>query len=235
MAITLHVRPGCTLALCCRCCSYFGSGFGSVHLTLSGGAQRGLSRESKRNGFLAWYSTLVTLPAGGIARVEESYYPGGDLATTYIADLERWRIQRRVYLTRLLSNRRLQREYAELHAARKLAIESRLRAAIAAAVELERTVRVTASGRSGGRARRRSVRLRNQMLDQRRLAASLASTYYVEVVERCNRAHSVDQGLNSRSIRWEVLRRFCRGGLYYSEMPIGCEIALDWAQTDSHN
>ena len=163
--------------------------------------------------------------------MQESYYPGSDHDTLYVADLAQWRIQRRAYLTRLLSDRRIRREYAELHLARERAIELRLFAAIAKAIQLDRESRVTASGRSGGRARRRAVRLRAQADDQRRLAAALASTYYVEVIERCNQAHSVDQGLDSRSIRWEARSSFRHGGLQSAKMPIGCEVALDWALT----
>jgi hypothetical protein len=227
-----YVRPGAKLILTCQCSSYFGSGFGMVRLTLTGGATRGaITRAAQDNGFLSWSSCEVTLPSGATARVEESYYPGGDRDTTYIADLEKWRLMRRAHLTRLLHDRKVELEYAKLHSARKLEIETRLRAAIQATLELEGQARVRASGRSGGRARRGAVILRARAEDQRRLAAALASTYYVEVLECCNQAWSVDQGLDSREVRWEARNGFRQGGLASAKMPAGCEVALEWALT----
>jgi len=226
-----YVRPGKKLTLYCQCYSYFGSGIGIVRLTLTGGATRGPSVESGDNGFCRWKSCEVTLQAGSTARAEESYYPGGDSDITYVADLEKWREKRRAHLARLFQDRKIERAYAELHSARKLEIETRLRAAIQAAIELEGQARARASGRSGGRARRGAVVLRAQAADQRRLAAALASTYYVEVLECCNRAWSVDQGLASREVRWEARNSFrqSRGGLASAKMPAGCEVALKWA------
>jgi hypothetical protein len=227
-----YIRPGRTLSLNCGCYIYFGSGSGHVRLTLSGGATRGPSSDSHRNGFVAWEKCDVTLPAGATARVEESYYPGGGCDVTYVADLAKWRDQRRAHLTRLFQVRADAIAYAELTSARKREIEARLRAAIQSAVELEGLARSRASGRSGGRARRGAVVLRARAADQRRLAAALASTYYVEVIERCNQAWSVDQGLDSRSVRWEARNSFRRGGLTSAKMPAGCEVALEWALTE---
>jgi hypothetical protein len=46
-----YVRPGAKLILTCQCSSYFGSGFGMVRLTLTGGATRGaITRAAQDNG-----------------------------------------------------------------------------------------------------------------------------------------------------------------------------------------
>jgi len=97
-----YIRPGRTLSLYCGCHSYFGSGSGSVRLALLGGAIRGPENASINNGFLAWSSCDVTLPSGASARVSESYYPGGDRITMYVADLAQWRSQRRAQDSRIL-------------------------------------------------------------------------------------------------------------------------------------
>jgi hypothetical protein len=223
--LTQYVRPGCTLSLYCRCWSYFGSGCGSVKLTLGGGATHGAPVEARDNGFLSWESCPVTLPAGATARLEEMYHPGGSRDTLYVADRAGWREQRAAHLLRLFTARRERRAAAALRDARQQAIERRLRAAIARHEELSREAHTTASGRSGGRARRRAARARAAAADQRRLAAALCSVWYVEIQEHCNQAFSAEFGLDSRSIRWEAFRHSRTPCV---RPPAGCEAAVAW-------
>jgi hypothetical protein len=218
-----YVRPG-TRYMSCSVHSYFGSGCGSVRLTLRDGARRvGEPREMCSNGFLSWNKVLVELPAGSSAVVDEWYHPGGERVTEYVADLDRWRTQRREHLRQLLAHRRQEADFRRLRMARRDEIERRLRAAITSVLYSCRAVaEARASGRSGGRARRRSSKLLASASDQRRLAAALASTWIVEVMCGCNQARDVGYGLDSRTVRWELRDRPRRG------LPRGCEIAADW-------
>ena len=99
----IHVRPGLH-SFFCRCFLYFGSGFGSCKL-ITTGALVGDPFESRDNGFLSWKSRRVLLTPGNTAQVLESYYPGGNKDTLYVADMELWRNERREHLTRLFANR----------------------------------------------------------------------------------------------------------------------------------
>jgi hypothetical protein len=222
---TQYVRPGCTLSLYCRCWAYFGSGCGSVSLTLGGGASRGPAMTVRDNGFLCWEACLVTLPLGSTARLEEMYHPGGTRDTLYVADKAAWRKQRAAHLLRLFNSQRERRAASALRDARQQAIERRLRAAIARHEELSREAHTIAPGRSGGRARRRAARARAAAEDQRILAAALCSTWLVEIQEQCNQAFSAEAGLDSRSIRWEA-RRHSRTPCV--RPPAGCEAAVAW-------
>jgi hypothetical protein len=201
MVLGRFVRPGMH-RLITSASAYFGSGCVVFRVRYRGGAAvvPGTARLARDNGFASWGSSLVYLPAGSSVEIEEWWYPGGGHSRTHTADLKKWRVERRAHLMTLFCARRAGRECQERRAARLADIEARLRSAIARHDGLMSEASMTASGRSGGRARRRAIALRREAADQQRLATALASHWVCEA-SGINPGHG---DLDSRTVRWEL-------------------------------
>jgi RNA polymerase-binding transcription factor DksA len=206
MNTTIYVRPNAIVTAPCRIHTVFGSGGGGVTSTPSPGVVKlGRLNSVRCNGFLEEDDRQWLIPDGEQLTVDIWYYPGGDSTTKWVADLAKWRESRRKHLTELFARRRARRERELTEACARMALIDRIDNAASTIDRADRVI-CEASGRSGGRARRRAVRARNDRATAIRAGQSVGREWIARVEEQVSDCCSAEDWYQRALVRepWRI-------------------------------